>query len=106
MRESQYAQFVDTLMPHPGTDATAHSLTRYVNATNALMDLWTAPTQAGIGGTAWAALNAVSEYDQWNRQVRGGDDPETARAARMMDRGNGAIVERAFKVLARDLVAV
>jgi len=47
---------------------------------DALLDVFVSPTNANIANTRWSAWNAVSEYDQWVRPVRGAD-----RAVRQME---------------------
>jgi len=45
------------------------SLTKWTNKTDQIMDLWRGKTQENIAGTAWAAVNTLTEDQQWNRKV-------------------------------------
>lgn len=49
---------------------TKGSITKWQNNVDEAFDLWRGDTQNGISGTAWGALNAFTEQDQWFRGVR------------------------------------
>jgi phage/plasmid-like protein (TIGR03299 family) len=50
-----------------------------------LLGLWDAPTQENVKGTAYAGLNALTEYHDWFRGARNpGDDPSAYRFERAL----------------------
>lgn len=54
-----------------------------------LIDLFTtAETQETGRGTAWAAFNAIVEFEDWFRPVRGADDAATAKFTRALTEEN------------------
>lgn len=64
-------------------DATKHAVTRGTNKVDTLMNLFAhANTHEGIRNTAWAAVNAVVEYEDHFRGVRGWEDASEGRAFR------------------------
>jgi len=70
----EFDSIVSAVFPEPkatGTDSTK-SATQYRNLrdqVDALM--WSAATQENIRGTRWAAFNAIGEYLDWYRPVKG-----------------------------------
>lgn len=79
---SQFEQLVETLFPIDD-EATQVLTTKRTNQRDALLNLWTAPTQTIVGNTKWAAYNAVAEYADWFSPIRG-VDPEKNRARRIV----------------------
>jgi hypothetical protein len=77
---AKFDEIVGQLYPKGGESKAAE--TRHQNRLAALDAIWTGPTNANIGGTAWGAFQAVTEYDEWVRNVRGGDDGDTVEKAR------------------------
>lgn len=100
MSRQEYLDLVAYLVPMPES-AGKRSQTNAERTREALAALWYAPTQDSIQGTRWAAYNAVSEYDQWFRPVRGGDSPDLTRAVRTLEHGQGLLTERAAALLTR-----
>ena len=98
MSRAEYVTLVERLVPVK--DATTERVQRNArDAQDALLALWSAPTQANVAGTRWAALNAVAEYDEWFRPTRGNGAPDVARATRTIDGGMGSLAERAARLL-------
>lgn len=62
------------------------ALTNWGKKRDDLFALWKADTQvaAGIGGTAWGAFNAIVEWQDWSRPVRGAADPVMAQFQRAL----------------------
>lgn len=56
------------------------SVTRWNNKRDALFSLWRGKTNENIAGTAWAAFNALTEDQQWNRKVYAGNEEKKAAA--------------------------
>ena len=67
----------------PQDDASAATQTRFDNKSEDLLSLFhDAGTQAEIRGTAWAAVNALTEYAEHVAPTRGAGDPDRQRAKR------------------------
>lgn len=47
--------------------------TRWKNNIDESFGLWRGKTQENIAGTAWAAVNVLTELDQWGRTIRAGN---------------------------------
>lgn len=89
MNDREFAKFVESLVPmpapKPGEDKVSPRTVSNVEQTRSdIVGLWSAPTQENIHGTAWAAWNAVTEWADWVKPVKGGDDQDTARAKRIV----------------------
>lgn len=98
MTDNQYKKFVEALIPEPKPDASTRKVNSVENVRSELLGLWKAPTQQIVANTAWAAYNAVTEYVDWFRPVRGGEDKDTLRAEKMLS-GNSKLKNRAFDLL-------
>jgi phage/plasmid-like protein (TIGR03299 family) len=82
----------------PGEDAGAAARTRAERKVEQMIDLFAeANTQAGIRGTAWAGLNAMTEWNDHYQPVRG-NDRHTARTMK-------AVLDPSFKNKALALMA-
>jgi hypothetical protein len=79
MSKSEFVTFCETLVPVSESDSDRVIASR-LDTRDALLDVFVSPTNANIANTRWSAWNAVSEYDQWVRPVRGAD-----RAVRQME---------------------
>jgi len=64
-----------------------------------LLNLWNAPTQDGIRGSKYAAFNAVAEYADWFKPVRGGSDKEVMRAERILTGAGDELKTKALALL-------
>jgi hypothetical protein len=63
------------------------------------MGLWKAPTQMLVPNTAWAAYNAVAEYVDWFKPMRGSnEDKQYLRAERNINK-NSRLKQRAHELL-------
>lgn len=68
----------------PGDDASKKAGDAWAEKEAVLVELWaTADTQANVRGTAWAGLQAVTEFADWRMGVRGlkGADPQDLATA-------------------------
>ena len=92
-----FSGLVTTLLPLDYKNASKAQITTTENARTDLWQLWLAPTQENIKGTKWAAYNAVAEYADWVKPVRGAGDKELLRAERIL---SGATEELKNKALA------
>jgi len=96
MTDDQWAQFVEQIFPMPPEEAGPRAHTMATNRRERLVPLWYEPTNDNIRGTRWGALQAVTEYVDWHRPVRGGDD---IRATRQMEESGLATKDRALALL-------
>jgi len=101
MTKDQFKHFVDTLMPDRFKADSLDVTNSVVNAKNDLMNLWEAPTQKIVGGTKWAAYNAVAEWADWYKPVRTSGDAELARAERIVAGQGDAFKNHAHALLTR-----
>jgi hypothetical protein len=71
---AQFDKLVATIYP-ANTDADKMSVTKYTNQIDAIHNLYkVSRTQDGIRGTKWGALNALTEYVDYNRTARTGNN--------------------------------
>jgi phage/plasmid-like protein (TIGR03299 family) len=100
---ADFGGFVEKLLP-VDDDATTRTRNRVQDQRNAITALYHhAPTNDGVRGTKWGALNAVAEYADWAHPVRGGDDHDVVRARRVVNSENtvqGGLKDRAYDLLA------
>ena len=101
MTKNDFKHFVDTLLPDRFKVDSADVTNSVVNAKNDLMNLWEAPTQQIVGGTKWAAYNAVAEYADWFKPVRTSGNEEIARAERIVTGQGDAFKNQAYALLTR-----
>lgn len=90
----------------PGEDASKAQLSRWEPKHDKLMELFvTAPTQANVKNTGWAALNAVGEYADWFMKIKkSSGDPDAVRFARSI--GGNKSVEKPKDTMLRALLAL
>lgn len=85
MTDSSFNKFVEKLIPLPTRkDATEREVNTVERKRSEIIGLWNAPTQANVKGTAWAAYNAVVEWSDWAKNIRGGEDKTALRAERVI----------------------
>jgi|SRR6478752_4535910 len=68
LNDNEFDEIIKLAYGEPDPDSKA-SVTRWENKRDDLFGLWRGKTQENIAGTAWAAFNAISEDQQWNRLV-------------------------------------
>lgn len=101
MDTDQMREFADTLVDVDGADTPTSAHHRRERA-SAIVKLWTSsPAIAPIGGTRWAAYNAVTEYVDHYSSVRAHGDQAAARALRAVTIGSSAqtLKANAFRIL-------
>jgi phage/plasmid-like protein (TIGR03299 family) len=100
--DNDYKKFIEVIIPEPkGKEVTERQKNSVERTRAELMGLWNAPTQQIVANTRWAAYNAVVEYADWVKPVRGGDDKDALRAEKII-LGNGEkIKEKAQLLLAK-----
>ena len=92
-------QFVDKLVPNPKDDASQRVKNYAEDTRSALIGLWMAPTQNNVTNTKWAAYNAVAEYEDWAKPVRGGENKDVLRAERIVNGGSETLKQKAQLLL-------
>lgn len=102
MSKRDYVDYIAELYPHPGVDAAPAAITRYEKRRQDLMGLFrTAEIQQDAPETAWAAVSAVTEYEQWFRPARS----DQSRARRQIEGDSPRFTARAVS-LARAMADV
>lgn len=96
--DNQFDQIIRNLYPEPEAEAKA-ATTRWTNRRDRLFNLWSGSTNANIAGTAWAALNAITEDNQWFRQIRNGNTENAFAAGAGFDDATNAFRNRALSVV-------
>lgn len=69
--DTQYDNAFVSLFGKPA-ELEGAALTKYENKRGTYMAAWNGEPNAGIKGTAWGALNALTEANQWGRNMRQG----------------------------------
>jgi len=95
----EFFGLVQQLMPLDVPNSSKKQFETVTSARIDLMNLWSADTQANIFGTKWAAYNAVAEYADWVKPVRGGSDKEIIRAERILTGSTEMLKEKALALL-------
>ncbi|MFC0313618.1 DUF932 domain-containing protein [Gordonia phosphorivorans] len=102
MSKSDYETYINALFPRPDANAAPAAHTRYERRHADLMGLFhTAAIQQDSPESAWSAVAAVTEYEQWFRPARS----ELSRARRQLDGDSPRFTARAV-TLAREMVGV
>ncbi len=91
----QYEAMAKVLFPAPEKDAKAQAKTAYEKVWTNLMGLWGADTQADIKNTAWGALNAFVEHNDWYLGTRGAEDPIAQQFYTSLTSGLGTVRTKA-----------
>ena len=90
MTKRQYEQVVKKMYGTKTEDKDGKLAFRiWEKKVDTLMGLWTADTQEGVKNTAWGALNAIVEFGDWGRDVRGQDDDDARRFEVSLFSGHG-----------------
>jgi phage/plasmid-like protein (TIGR03299 family) len=99
MTDNEYKKFVEVLIPEPKGEATERKQNSVERVRGELMGLWRADTQAIVKNTRWAAYNAVAEYVDWFKPVRGSaENKDSLRAERRLT-GESSLKSRAHELL-------
>ena len=99
--KQEFAKFVDVLLPKVAKSSALKD-ERREETIGEMMGLWSAPTQANVMGTRWAAYNTVVEWADWVKPVRAGKKDETLlRAKHNMLGANDALKQKAYALLSK-----
>lgn len=66
--DQKFWEIVNVMEPKPEEDKKG-SWAKWTKKTDGIMEVWNSKTVENIAGTGWAALNALTEDQQWNRKV-------------------------------------
>ena len=105
----EFDSIVSTVFPEPKKTDTGStkSATQYRNLrdqVDALM--WSSATQENIRGTKWAAFNAIGEYLDWYRPVKGAGSDQAGQDKLRAEGSVTSDLIAATKVKAAELLAV
>lgn len=68
--DKQYANLVTKVLGKAPEDNVKGRQSKYENKMGLFMQAWNGAPNAGIKGTAWGAFNALTEANQWGRNVQ------------------------------------
>jgi phage/plasmid-like protein (TIGR03299 family) len=71
--QDKFAEIVRLAYPAPEKGDKKIALTKWANKINTIEDIYQGGTNYMIAGTAWGALNALTERLDWYRSARGGN---------------------------------
>lgn len=94
-----FVRFIEKLVPDKISAKTEKPSKSVETTKGELMSLWSAPTQAIVAGTKWAAYNAVVEWADWVKPVRGNRSEEIERAERNVSGLSDSIKHKAYALL-------
>jgi phage/plasmid-like protein (TIGR03299 family) len=80
----KFFDIVSAIYPKPEKDAKG-SMTKWENKIDTINSIYTGPTNNMIAGTAWGALNAITERLDWYRTARKGSTESMSAAASGFD---------------------
>lgn len=97
----QFEELIADVFGEPEDGDTVRQANRKAERLNTLRDLYfDSPTQDGIRGTRWGALQAIGEYEDHHAKVKATDDDrEIRRALRAVDGAGVTVKNRAFALL-------
>lgn len=81
---AKFFEIVSAVYPKPEKDAKG-SMTKWENKIDTINSIYTGPTNNMIAGTAWGALNAMTERLDWYRTARKGSTESMSAAASGFD---------------------
>ncbi len=97
--DATFTALTEQLLPVGDDDTPPATVTRRANARDAMFALWSeSPNLDGIRGTAYAAVNAVGEWEQWVRPIRGNRGRDEVHMMSIMN-GGEKLTERAASLL-------
>jgi phage/plasmid-like protein (TIGR03299 family) len=97
---AKFDAIIKGVFPEPDRATAAKvAVTKWDNRRDRLFDLWNGDTNANIAGTAWAALNALTEENQWYRQVRSGNFENALAAGSGFDDATNTFRTKALNVV-------
>src|SRR5262249_4720536 len=87
---ADFERFLEKLVPMPQKDSTDRKVANVMEVRGHIGGIWRSADNLGnIRNTKWAALQAVAEYADFGRPLRGKDDLAEKAWRRAMDDGTG-----------------
>lgn len=80
-----FYDIVKAAYPMPDEANVKGAMTKWENKVDALFTIWNGPTEVNVKGTAWGAVNALTERLDWGRNPRGGNAENVYAAASGFD---------------------
>lgn len=71
--QDKFQEIINTAYPAPDKNSKQIALTKWANKINTIEEIYVGNTNHMIAGTAWGALNALTERLDWYRSARGGN---------------------------------
>jgi phage/plasmid-like protein (TIGR03299 family) len=97
--KAQFDQIVNLAYPMPKDDAKKVSITKHANKIDLINDIYVGDFNNTIAGTAWGALNALTERLDWHRAGRKGQTETILSGASGFDPVINAEKNRLLKVV-------
>jgi len=97
--KAQFDQIVNLAYPMPKDDAKKVSITKHANKIDLINDIYVGDFNNTISGTAWGALNALTERLDWHRAGRKGQTETILSGASGFDPVINAEKNRLLKVV-------
>ena len=94
----KFQEIIREAYPMPEKDAKG-SLSKWQTKTELIEDIYTGQFNHMIAGTAWGALNAMTERLDWHRSARGGNNESILASASGFDPAINAEKNRLLKVV-------
>ena len=105
INNDMFQDIIRMAYPKPEEDATKNAMTRWVNKIEQLEDIYTGDFNHMIAGTAWGALNAMTERLDWHRSARGENTESMLASASGFDVATNAEKNRLLKVVQQAVLA-
>jgi phage/plasmid-like protein (TIGR03299 family) len=71
--QDKFQEIINLAYPAPDKDSKQIAMTKWANKINTIEEIYVGDTNHMIAGTAWGALNALTERLDWYRSARGGN---------------------------------
>lgn len=85
LTDAQVGAQLDRLVPKPDEETDSpRKVTSLTNKRGAIMSIYNSPTVGTYRNTAWGFVNAVNEWEQWGKHVRGNRPKYEAAAERFL----------------------
>jgi phage/plasmid-like protein (TIGR03299 family) len=97
--KAQFDKIVELAYPMPKDDAKKVSLTKHANKIDLINDIYVGDFNNTISGTAWGALNALTERLDWHRAGRKGNTETILSGASGFDPVINAEKNRLMKIV-------
>ena len=98
LTDAKFVALTEQLLPVGDDDTPPATVTRRDNARDAMFALWSeSENLADVRGTGYAAVNAIGEWEQWVRPIRGNRGRDEVHMMSVM--GADVLAERAAELI-------